>query len=31
MEEFFKQFAMIFPEIDTALGTGIMVFLRIRT
>ena len=29
MDEFLKQFALLFPEIDTALGTGIMVFLRI--
>ena len=29
MEEILKQFSVIFPEINTALGSGIMVFLRI--
>ncbi|MBR6298133.1 MAG: flagellar biosynthetic protein FliR [Candidatus Gastranaerophilales bacterium] len=29
MEEILKQFSLIFPEINTALGSGIMVFLRI--
>ena len=29
MEEILKQFAILFPEINTALGSGIMVFLRL--
>lgn len=29
MEEILKQFSILFPEINTALGAGIMVFLRI--
>ncbi len=29
MDEILKQFAILFPEINTALGSGIMVFLRI--
>ncbi len=29
MDEILKQFAILFPEINTALGAGIMVFLRI--
>ena len=29
MEELLKQFAQIFPEINTALGAGIMIFLRL--
>ena len=29
MEEILKQFAILFPEINTALGTGIMIFLRL--
>lgn len=28
MEEILKQFAILFPEINTALGSGIMIFLR---
>ncbi len=28
MDEILKQFAILFPEINTALGSGIMVFLR---
>lgn len=29
MEEILKQFTILFPEINTALGSGIMVFLRL--
>ena len=29
MDEILKQFAILFPEINTALGSGIMVFLRL--
>ena len=29
MEEILKQFSILFPEINTALGSGIMVFLRL--
>lgn len=29
MEEILKQFAILFPEINTALGSGIMVFMRL--
>lgn len=29
MEEFFKQFTLLFPQIDNALGCGIMIFARL--
>ncbi|MBQ2984083.1 MAG: flagellar biosynthetic protein FliR [Candidatus Gastranaerophilales bacterium] len=29
MEEIFKQFSLLFPEINNALGSGIMIFLRL--